>query len=181
MNQVWTIFMLGGLLGAVATGLLIGIIWAIVFVIKRLKPWVLLIDEEGGKGFHGRAKVKDGQIIAGKGEDVKRYPLNQSSRCITNSGPVYVLGMQTGANLSCPSKEGIRLALEDDKGAVLLFDVVDPGLLGRTYARRMAQETVDAQMEKDDWKKTAILPLSIVAGLAVVGLVIAAIAFATGG
>lgn len=175
MNDVWTIFALGGLLGTVSTGFLAGIIAAIVAIIRRLKPWVHLPDEEGGMGFHGRAKFKDGHILIGKGEDQKRYPVNVSSRSVTNGGIVYTLGRQTGANLRVPRTTAIKAALKDDAGAVLMFDVADPGLLGRTYARRMAQETVDSQTEKEDWKRTAILPVTIVAGLALLGLIITVI------
>lgn len=177
MDPFWTLLLLGALLGAAFTGLTAGMIWAIVAITRKLKPWVHLPDEEGGMGYMGRARFQDGHIVLGKGDDVKRWPINVASRSITNMGTVYTLGKQTGANLRVPRVSAIRKALETDPGAVLMFDVADPGLLGRTYARRMAQETVDSQMEKDDWKKTAILPLSIVAGLAVVGLIIAVIAF----
>lgn len=182
MTPFWTLLLLGALFGAILTGFIVGIIWGIVVILRKLKPLVHLPDEEGGMGFFGRAKFQDGQIMVGKGDNVKRYPVNVSSRSVTNAGILYTLGRQTGANLRVPRVKTIRDFVErEGDGAVLMFDVADPGLLGRTYARRMAQETVDSQMEKEDWKKTAILPLSIILGITVVGLVIAAITFATHG
>lgn len=178
MTTVWTIFGLGLGFGLVAASFVWGIVLTIRYVLKRLKPWVHLPDEEGGMGFHGRAKVVDGHAIIGKGDDIKRYPIRVESRSATNDGIVYTIGKQTGANLRVPRTSSIRKALDGDPGAQLMFDTVDPGLLGRTYARRMAQETVDSNTEKEDWKKTAILPLSIVAGILALGLMGVAIKLA---
>jgi hypothetical protein len=178
MNAFWTLLMLGMMAGFVLSSLLYGMIWMIRVLVRKLRPWVHLVDEEGGIGWLGRAKMQDGHIIIGKGDDVKRYPVRVEARSMTNQGILYTLGRQTGANMRVPRVASIKAGLKDAPQAILAFDVVDPGLLGRTYARRMAQETVDSQMEKEDWKKTAILPMAIVLGITVVGLVIAAVTFA---
>lgn len=175
MNPFWTLLSLGALIGFVLSCFLFGIIWGIRAVLRLLKPMVLLDDEEGGMSYLGRAKMADGHIVVGKGDTEKRYPIRVEARSMTTMGPLYKIGRQTGAILRVPRKEAIRAAIGQKVGAgmQLVYDVVDPGLLGRTWVGRVAQETIDNQTQKDDWKKTAILPLSIVAGIAIVGLVIA--------
>lgn len=172
MTPFWTLLMLGALVGFVLSSLAFGAIWMVRTLLKKLRPWVLLMDEEGGVGYHGRGKVKDGHLIMGKDDDIKRFPIRVEARCVTNDGIVYTLGKQTGANLRVPRTASIRRLLDAEPEAQIAFDVVDPGLLGRTYARRMAQETVDSQTEKEDWRKGAIVPVLIFATVVIVGLLV---------
>lgn len=171
MTPFMTLLLLGALAGFVLSSFLFGGIWMVRLLLRKLKPWVLLLDEEGGVGFHGRVKLKDGHILMGKEEDAKRYPVTANGRSLTNDGTVYILGRQTGANFRAPSRAEIKERIQDP-GEAIAFDITDPGLLARTWVRRVAQETVDGQLEKDPAWKGVVIPVLIFAGGVVLALVI---------
>jgi hypothetical protein len=139
----------------------VGVLW------NKTRPWAFLPDEEGGPGFLGPLTVKRGQLVHGKGDNEKRYPMLAGSRVQTNKGTLYVITRQKGVNLRVPTIEEIRDTLtEGEKQAY--FDVCDPLLLANVMKTRTTQETLEGQMVEDSWKKMAIIPLTIVAGLAII-------------
>lgn len=155
---------------AVLSGLMLDLtVLMIRAALAKTKPWFFIPDEEGGVGSLKRRRYSNGFVIVGKGDTKKRYPVIAGSRHLTDQGQVYVVGQQTGCNFRVPSKEEITQNIGDDN-AILAFNTVDPLLLSKVFERRQVQETIEGQMDKDDWKKSAILPLSIVAGLAVIAL-----------
>lgn len=156
---------------AILSGLLLDLtVLMIRAAIAKTKPWFFMPDEEGGIGSLMRRRYSNGFVIIGKGDNKRRYPVRAEARHLTRQGPVYIIGQQSGCNMRVPSKEEIKEKLGDDANAILAFEAVDPLLLSKVFERRQVQETIEGQMDKDDWKKSAILPLSIVAGLAVIAL-----------
>lgn len=175
MNPQTTAWLLFAVIGAASGLILEGLIRLANLLLTKTKPLALLLDEEGGVDFHGRVRLDAGHIIIGKGDKQKRYPVKAESRRLTTDGPLYLLTRQTGTNLVVPSRDDIRTTLEANERVV--FETCDPALLGNVFARRMAQETLQSQLEKDDWKKSAIVPVSIVACLAIIGLIVSVLKF----
>lgn len=172
-TKVWLLF---GVVSA-GTGLLAELcIRGIALIVNRLRTWAWLPDEEGGIDYLGRAKFSNGHIIVGKGTTAKRYPFRAESKRMTNLGPMYVIGRNTGANLAVPGTEAIRQTMNENE--LVAFDVVDPMLLAKAFAKNQAQSTVEGQMEPESWWKSAQWPVAIVGGIAVTGLVIVALKFA---
>lgn len=172
MNPVTTAWILFAVVGAICGVLLDLTVMMIRAAINKTKPWLVALDEEGGVSFLGRAKMVAGQLIVGKGDTKKHYPVKSESRHITNNGIAYVVGRQTGVNLVTPSKDDIRGTLIE--GEKVYFEVCDPLLLAKVMDKRQVQETLEGQSPQDDWKKGAIIPVAILGGLAIIGLIIMA-------
>lgn len=167
--QAWLVFALVGVFAGVLTDLTIQMIRA---AINKTRPLAVLPDEEGGIGFLGRAKMDKGHIVIGKGENKKRYPVKSESRQVMNSGIAYIIGRQTGANLAVPSKDEIIGTLKGSEKVA--FEICDPLLLAKVFDKRQFQETVEGQQDGPDWKAQAIIPVAILGGLAIIGLIILA-------
>lgn len=167
---------------AAFTGILTSlIIWVIKALVTKLKPRALLLDEEGAPGWFGHAKLTPrGELHIGKGDNKRVYPVTAQSRILTNAGPIYVIGRQTGTNfappkgssraqsLGVPTKADIEGLVEP--GLRAKWRVCDPFLLARVIAARTTAETLEGQERGEHPLKAAIIPAAILVGLVVIVL-----------
>lgn len=171
MNPILNAWLIFGLIGAFCGILTSLIIWAVKALVTKLKPQALLADEEGAPSFLGRVKMSPrGEIIVGKGDNKRHYPVAEASRIQTNSGILYVLGRQTGVNFQVPNKAYIEQCIAE--GYRPVWRVYDPFLLARVTAARTTHETLEGIEKGDDWRKTAIPWIAGIAGVAIVGLLV---------
>jgi hypothetical protein len=191
LNPTLLAWLTFGLIAAFSGVLTALIIWGIKALVTKSKPRAMLLDEEGATSWFGHAKLTPrGELHIGKGENRRVYPVLAESRIMTNAGPIYVIGRQTGTNfgrpkgvsraqaLATPTKADIEATIPETLRAK--WRVCSPFLLSRITAARTTEETLEGQERGEHPLKAAIVPAAIIVGLFIVVLgIVAGIAVGT--